>query len=372
MLRACWTVLAISAGVILAGCGDDGAEAGEPLAVGYDEEALAELEAKQVGRYLGKFQADRVMEEERFTAYEFSAPGGPTCLYGKPFYTSVREAPGEDLLIYLQGGGACWTGKCAATKTASPGVAGIGWTDPDPELNPLGGRDVVFVSYCDGSVFSGDNEVSTGGELRHHRGLMNLSAALDIAKSRFPAPRSVALAGTSAGGYGTLLGTALVRLAYPKTRLFVFNDAGLGLTNPEDPEMVAAVKRDWHIDRVMPSGCTGCDAGRFSSIIDWHLRHDPSIRVGVFSSYEDGVIGGGFLDMEPQKFKAEVLAATEELSRQHPQGFHRFLIAGSIHTAMLAGYYDVSADGVRFTDWITAMLRGSSQWRDVLAPDPAP
>ncbi len=353
----------------LAGCGaeDDAAPAQE--VIGYDDEALAELEAKGAARYLGKFSADRVMEEESFTAYEFSAPDGPTCLYGSPFFTSVRDVGSSDLLIYLQGGGACWTGKCAATKTAAPGVANIAWTDPDVERNPLGDRNVVFVSYCDGSVFSGDNDPQTDGEQRHHRGLMNLSAALDIAKSRFPNPRSIALVGTSAGGYGTLLGTAIVRLVYPHTRLFVFNDAGLGLTNPEDQEMVELIKRDWRIDQAMPDGCTGCSEGRFTTVIDWHLRHDPSIRYGAFSSYEDGIIGGGFLDMDPEKFKAEVLSATGELSAQHPKGFHRYLIEGSAHTVMLAGYYEVEVGGVKFTDWVGAMLRGSPQWRDILAPE---
>jgi hypothetical protein len=44
----------------------------------------------------------------------------------------------------------------------------------------------MFVSYCEGSVCSGDNDVAGPnfpfGPVRFHRGLRNISAAMDLAK----------------------------------------------------------------------------------------------------------------------------------------------------------------------------------------------
>jgi hypothetical protein len=227
----------------------------------------------------------------------------------------------------------------------------------------------VFVSYCDGSVFSGDNVIlaADGSIERRHRGLANLSAGLDVARLRHPSPRRIVLAGSSAGGYGTILGTALVRLAYPDTPLYVVNDAGLGLTNPEDPSIVDAAADEWKALQFLPASCDDCmENGQFTGIVDWGLTHDPSLRVGYFSSYQDGVIGGIFLGMEGEEFEALLREETGKLHASHPDRFQRFFVKGSGHTAILAGYYDASVDGQTLLEWVQAMLDGSDEWQDRL------
>ena len=146
---------------------------------------------------MGQFSPETVEDENGITVYTFAPDDdGPTCLYGDPFRVTVRDTDSKDLMIYLQGGGACWSQKCAANKTAGAGIQPIGWTNADPDFNPVFfDYDVVFVAYCDGSVFSGDNVVKKpdGSIERRHRGLANLSAALDIALERFPDPERIVL-----------------------------------------------------------------------------------------------------------------------------------------------------------------------------------
>lgn len=356
--------------LLLLGCGVDEPLPTEPAVVGFDSRARAELEQIGVGRYLGKFSPEKVDElSNGQITYEFApSDDGPVCMYGDPFRVTVRDTGSPDLLVYLQGGGACWSKLCAANESASFGVMPIGWTDGNVEDNPLGAFNVVFVSYCDGSVFSGDNLIhGPGGEIvRRHRGLANLSAALDIALERFPAPERIVLAGSSAGGYGTILGTAVVRLAYPETPLFVINDAGLGLTNPEDPSIVEAATNEWKVGALVPPSCKGClESGQFTSVIDWGLAHDPTLRVGVFSSYEDFVISGVFLQMEAADFRELVLQETGKLHQAHPKRFQRFLVDGASHTAVV-GFYDTSVNDTLLVDWVDAMLSGDPGWRDLL------
>ena len=354
-------------------CGEDEPYA-EPDNVehGFDEQARSELAAVGLDRYFGEFTPDSSQDwGDHTVVYTFDPrDDGPTCIEGDSFTVSIRDLGSPDLLVYLQGGGACWGGKNACSKTSGAGIQPIGWTDNDQENNPtLSQFNVVFVGYCDGSVFSGDNLVkaSNGAIERRHRGVANLSAALDLSRAMFPTPRRVVLAGSSAGGYGTILGTALTRLAYPTTPMFVINDAGLGLTNPEDPSIVDAAINEWGFGQFVPASCKGClESGQFSSVIDWGLRHDPGLKVGVFSAYEDGIIGGAFLGMKGSDYRQLMLTETDKLAAAYPHRFKRFFIEGASHTAILAGYYDVEVGGTTLLQWTDAMLNNRSAWRDLL------
>lgn len=366
-MRALIAVIALA----VAGCGDDEPITDRSTAPGFDEDARTELEAAGVGKYLGAFAPEKTDElSNGETVYTFAqSDAGPTCIFGTPYRVSVRDVGASDLLIFLEGGGACWSDLCAAKENAGSGVLPIAWTDPAVERNPLAALNVVFASYCDGSVFSGDNVIidSTGAVVRRHRGLANLSAALGVAKTRFPNPSRIVLAGTSAGGYGTILGTAVVRLAYPDVPLFVINDAGLGLTNPEDPSVIDAAVDEWKVSSLIPASCAGClESGQFTSVVGWGLDHDPTLRVAYFSAYRDAIISGVFLNMEGEAFETLMLAETDKLHAAHPDRFERFFVEGSAHTAVLAGYYDATLDGTLLTDWIVAMLDGSPVWRDLL------
>jgi hypothetical protein len=357
----------VAIGWVGVGCGVDEQLVERP---GFDPEAQAELEAAGVGKYLGKFVPEDVQDlDDGETLYSFNPrDDGPTCIYGSPFRTAVRDLGSDDLLIYLEGGGACWSELCLAKESASAYVFPLGWTDRNPEMNPFAGFNVLNVSYCDGSVHSGDNVIlaADGSVERRHRGLANLSAALDVALSRFPTPRRIVLAGSSAGGYGTILGTAVVRLAYPATPLFVINDAGLGLTNPDDPSIVTAAVNEWKVDQLVPASCTGClDSGQFTSVVAWGLQHDRTLRVADFSSYEDGIVSGTFLQMEGAAFRELLLSETGKLHSAHPERFQRFFVDGGSHTAIV-GYYNLTVDDTRLVDWAFAMVDRRPEWKDLL------
>lgn len=363
-----------------AACGDGGDDVGEGGTgggsaigpVGFDEATRAEMEGTGVTQYLGAFTPSREETTEATTTYYFDAgSSGPICIWGSQYMMSAREGASDSLIIYLEGGGACWSELCAAKSTATVGIMPLGWTDPDPARNPFGDWDTVFASYCDGSVFSGDNEIveDGGAKTRYHRGLRNLSAALDIAKRRFPSPERIVLAGSSAGGYGTLVGTALVRMVYPTQRIFVFNDAGLGLSNPEDPDMVQLLRDEWRFSQFIPPSCPECQGDQLTTLVGWGLEHDRSLKVGAFSSYGDFVIAGTFLKMEPEAFKAHLFAQTDPLQADFPERFGRYFITGTSHTAILAGYYDPRGELPSVADWARSMVEDEEGWGDEIEPE---
>ena len=55
-----------------------------------------------------------------------------------------------------------------------------------PADNPFADYDIVYVPYCDGSVFTGDATVDYGGVTTYHHGLRNLTVAVDALVENFP------------------------------------------------------------------------------------------------------------------------------------------------------------------------------------------
>ncbi|MEO1339326.1 MAG: pectin acetylesterase-family hydrolase, partial [Myxococcota bacterium] len=180
--------------------------------------ARRDLERTGLTQYLGQFSPSQTESlPGGWTSYTFDSDegNGPICVDGSDFRVFVQERSHEDVVIFLNGGGACWQGayNCAfSSSTSPPGPNGLfsdNLTQPDGTVaasNPFKTFSKVFVSYCDGSVFAGDNDVPDmtfpGGPVRYHRGVRNISAAFDLTESLFPYARNVLLTGASAGGYG--------------------------------------------------------------------------------------------------------------------------------------------------------------------------
>lgn len=336
---------------------------------GFDPAARQELLDQGVGKYLGQFSPSKVDRYSEYDIYTYDPdPHGPICLQGGPYRVSVQDHGSDDLLIFLQGGGACWTGNCAANTEANAGIYPLAWTDGNARDNPLGSYNIVFLAYCDGSVFTGDGEVpdpdnGAPNGIRYQHGLENLSAGLDLARKLYPNPKKIVLAGISAGGYGTIMGTAVTRLEYPHTRLYVINDAGVGLATPE---VFAAATKEWRVLQFVPRSCKGCDQGQFTPLIAWGLQHDPTLKVGAFSAYEDAIIGGAYLGLSGPDFKALLLRETGKVHDAYPKRFERFFIEGVAHTSLMAGFYTVQVDGVTLPEWTRRMINDQPGWNDLL------
>jgi hypothetical protein len=96
------------------------------------------------------------------------------CLRGDPFEVEVHHGSSDNVLLYLEGGGACWNEEnCWTTPlvklTAAP-LFGGGVLELDNPDNPFKDWSIVYVPYCDGSVFTGDNLADYGGKPTYHHG----------------------------------------------------------------------------------------------------------------------------------------------------------------------------------------------------------
>lgn len=354
-------------------------------------------------RYLGQTPPSLVTPAASggVTTFEFDPADGPMCMRGGTFRASTREvAESEDLLIFLQGGGACWSAFCLAVTAAPAGVPPGDLLRPGNAQNPYDGWDVLYVPYCDGSLFAGDNDVDEDGDGtpdRLHHGLANLSAALSVGWERFPRPRRIVLAGSSGGGFGTILAAFLVRYVYPGVPIDVLDDAGVGIARDGDQPFLDTILDEFGARDFLPDDCTDCTArGHIVGLQRYLLDRDENLRIAAISSYHDFVISEVFLMSDPETFATALERETGALHEAHPDRYRRFLYAGRGHTALLGNVsgiigrdysavelpedaatllagveiesmYELSIDGVLLADWLRGMReRDDMLWDDRL------
>jgi len=292
-------------------------------------------------KYLGTVEpASTSEEDDGVTQFEFDVADGPVCLRGDSFRAATRPGSGSggELMLYLQGGGACWSTLCQSFSTAMLGVPPAGILSTTLEANPVRSWNVGYVPYCDGSLFAGDTEIDDDGDGeidRYHRGLLNLSAALDTIHAEFPEPSRILLSGISAGAYGTVLSAMLARSVWPEVPIVVLADAGIGLGKPGSEGFITDILSEWGIMSMVPSSCENCFSdGHATSLASWVLSQDPTISYLTVSSLEDFIISVMFLGLTAQTYSWEVTGETYDLERAHPEQYGRFLYEGTRHTAL--------------------------------------
>lgn len=353
--------------------------AGSPR--GLDFQAFMELQAAGVDRYLGEFEPVASTEVgDGWTRHTFDPDegDGPICIAGTPYSVFTREGNPSKLLVFEQGGGACWQDFYFCNVLAedqAPPLPRTGIWDFDEPDNPFADHSIVYMPYCDGSVFSGDNEVVDPsfpfGPVRFHRGLRNQSAGMDVAKEVFPRARRITVAGSSAGGVGVAgFAPALVRFLYGnQVHLTVFNDAGPVAVNLEDTAALEARAADWQFARFFPESCTECSAtGQPTAVIDWRLEHDRTVREAFYSTDGDA-IDRFFVNVATQEaYRALLLEEHGALHEEHPERYKRFIRSGDdSHTALQTPlFYSGTVEGVTLDEWTRDFLVPTPFWEDLV------
>lgn len=362
--------IALALGLWLAGCAAEPAAPRvadtdplgprRPVPTAADRAAYVRMvEAQGVTRYVGEIHPVTATTKTDWTVYHYPVSTGAGCLDDGEFLLSHRRggAPDAEVLLYLEGGGACWSDDTcfrlplASNSASTPGRSGI--FDREIPRNPVRDHDIVYASYCDGSVWSGDHMAAYGAR---HWGLRNLSAAMTFLRDTYGDLDRLAIVGSSAGGFGTLMAMGLARAVFPEAELRVLNDSGPGLENPAlADEMGRDLREGWRFDRFMPDSCTACDE-QMAYLIGFQLDYDDRLKVGMFSYRDDAVIGGIFLRMFSD-YAALLRDVTDDLHDRHPDHFRRFFVEGSSHTIVATRDLDRQwPHRQRFTEWLAAFL----------------
>ena len=218
----------------------------------------------------------------------------------------------DRLLIYLEGGGACWDyATCYFLKTAAYFNSGFGaadfeaaaadtqglaepggFFDRSAASNPFRDYSYVYVPYCTGDVHAGDNTVMISGHLAHFAGHRNVAAILERLAVTFPTVGRVVIAGSSAGGIGATLNWWQTAQAFPGVRVDMINDSGAVIPEdvlPDPNTEESAQRAAWNLAATLPPGCAAC-ASAFDVIIGYYANAFPDSRGALLSYEQDAVL----------------------------------------------------------------------------------
>lgn len=328
---------------------------------------FAELYEQGLLRHLGSWTPSQMTQARNGgLLHWFRGDDGPRCFTGEDFFVATRDGRSDDLMIFLQGGGACGPNDCGATESWPAIIPGFGILNPSDETNPAAEFDVGYVPYCDGSLFTGDAEYDLDGDGtidRSFRGLMNLSAALDVIAARYPSPPRILLIGNSAGGMGVHFALPLVRALYPDIAIDMVNDSGVGILAPGSMEELSEY---WNSGAFFPASCDDCisEQGHLTGYHAYQLREDRNLRLGYLSSRQDEVIVESLARTTGEAYEAALLEATATLKQAHGERFNSMIMKGSDHTFVVRDFArDVAETSVRA--WLEALLEPGGTWMSV-------
>jgi hypothetical protein len=288
----------------------------------------------------------------------------------------------KDVVIYLQGGGACWNQlTCYTLKQAvniEDGYDEASFTyDVGGSLkedffsrtnadNPFKNANFVFVPYCTGDVHAGSKTVTygsgAGAKETHHVGGNNFKAYLARIVDTFPNAAHILVTGSSAGGYGAGFNFWRVKEAFPNAKVDLLDDSGPPLPKPYLKDALHDAWLDsWNLGSAFPPGCPECVAD-FDKLFDYYGKTYPESRGGLLSYTNDGVISMFFSVPKPDMPAALDALATTNMDPY--SNMHYFYVTGDKHTFLL-GDQQETTKGVTVAAWVKQLWTGDAAWASV-------
>ena len=310
------------------------------------------------------FQYTRVEQGPNGYVNYYFSPEDCRCFDGSEAHVAVSHGTSSNVMLFMEGGGARWPDGGFAVSFDFPFDMTF---KSRAENNPLKDWNFVYVPHCDNSIHTGDSAIEYNGVLRYHWGARHTCAAVSLIKQLFPDADKILISGSSAGGYGTFAGWAILKSQFMDTDTYIVNDSGTGFWNPYDPETWENIKSAWNVP--IPDDCTRCRGTLMTYMYEVYMDYDPQVRIGMVSSYRDRIISTMFLNMDKLDFQDTLLQVTNDIKSSQPDRFNRFFIQGDTHTTyefLLPEGADYEIHGTSLYEWIGQLVNEDPAWSDLL------
>jgi hypothetical protein len=313
-------------------------------------------------------------------------PGGDTiCARGTPYAFFVHPGTVNRLMVYFQGGGACWSAASCATGSPifkdaiadidNPANSAEGVLDLDNPDNPFKDWSFVFVPYCTGDLYWGDNtQTYTEGRgeeiVIHHKGFVNTTAVVDWIQDNLEEPEKILVSGCSAGGYGSVMGASRIHQLYPDVPLYQLGDSAAGISTADFYQNGSP---NWH-GAQGASGWVPADdteqtdrtmADLYIGLADLY----PDARWSQYNTADDQIQTLFYRGMGGTGDWGELMLASIQEIQGGAANFHSYIAPGKTHCITGSDiFYTREVNGVRFRDWVEAMVSDEA-WDDVMCTD---
>ena len=293
---------------------------------------------------------------------------------------NLTGTPGSRVLIYLEGGGACWSDlTCFTLMTAVNFTTGYGETDFDDDVaaelslaggffdrttaaNPFKDYSYVYVPYCTGDIFGGDNVMTFASGTAHFVGYKNMGAYLARLVPTFSDADRIILAGSSAGGFGAALNWWRAQEAFGSIRVDLIDDSGTAV--PDKVLGTAGValaetqSTAWRL--TFPPGCTTC-ATDLSTLYGYYQTALPK-QHGALLSYTDDTVLPSFFGITTAEF-AQGLSDDLGAYFGAKSNLKAFVNGGAGHVLWFTPQLTTGTTTVQ--EFITQMVTDDASWATV-------
>lgn len=235
---------------------------------------------------------------------------GAVCRNGSATGIGVRINPASTrLLIYLEGGGACFNNISCSGNPSSFGAnnfstwaanyGSVGIFDANNVNNPARDFNMVYIPYCTGDVHSGSQTGITvpgpgSPSNQSFVGYTNVGLAMSRIIPTFPGVTQVLLTGASAGGFGALVNYDRVAQDFCPTPVTLLDDSGPPMSDAYlAPCLQQRWRNLWGLTQAIPSNCpqaTQPNGGGIINAISCLAQKYPDGRLSILSSTQDSVI----------------------------------------------------------------------------------
>lgn len=314
------------------------------------------------------------------------------CRNGSATGIGVRINPNSTkLVIYMQGGGACFNGLSCGTNPSSYGAGnfGNGFTtgifDSNNMANPLKDWSFVYIPYCTGDVHGGSAtgvNVPGNGTPKNQAfvGYTNIGHYLKRVIPTFTDVTQVLLTGESAGGFGAFYNYDRIAQAFCPKPVDLIDDSGPPMS---DTYMTPCLQQRWrtlyNFNATIPADCVNCSLPNGGGLANtWKLlaQKYPDRHLGLVSSDKDNTIStfygfgknncqniDGFIPspLSGAEYSAGLLEVRDAYLMPSP-AWSTFFISSTSHTWLgnNSSYNNTTVMGTSLPSWVGGIVSGAA------------
>ncbi|MEP7001067.1 MAG: pectin acetylesterase-family hydrolase [bacterium] len=306
---------------------------------------------------------------------------GTGCAHDSTFAFRVRPGLTDKVMIFLNGGGACWRaaecdphGKPTYTMSADSAndvSVRTGLFDVANPLNPVRDYTMVFIPYCTGDVHLGtrlsEYQIPRAkGAPRtfavRHGGAANIEAVLDWVYTNLKTPSVVFVAGVNAGAIPSPVIASRMARHYPRARVVQLGDGAGGYHASIVPSLMAGWGATEYLQTDPAFRMVDSADFNFEQLYISSARAAPKVHFAQVNTVEDAT-QLFFLTLLGVKGTplAKLLATDIAEVRNVAPWFRTYTAPGKAHAILWSNaLYTTTVDKVLFRDWLEELLNGES------------
>jgi Pectinacetylesterase len=336
--------------------------------------------------------------------WQFVPIQGAMCRDGSATGIGINVNPGsKNLMIFLEGGGACFNALTCGTNPASFSMAdfeactasdggtcasslsgggnGGVFNRSDP-ANPMADWNFVYIPFCTGDVHAGNklNATVPGVAAKQQFvGYANVTRDLARIVPTFPDVTKVLLTGISAGGFGAAANYPQTARAFGSVPVYSLDDSGPPMSDPYAAKCLQKAWADtWGFEKTVLADCgSDCtDTSDYTIDATIHTaKMYPNIPFGLVEDTADSVItlfygfganncAGIPAPLSGATFTKGLLDSRMKLAAYPNVG--GFIFQGMDHTTLAGANYDTRMAGggdaatVKLTDWVSTLVNSGT------------